>query len=186
MALFAPEIVLYIAYAQYTEAPHLIGKLNQLRCDSDKVNSSQDEDPENAIHTTAPEAPVQTGATKSTAKYDLRYGFFIVMGGCATKNVEEISSRITRATITPKGAIKLAKEGFFIDVSRNTISDKSSANSFGKGLVCIQVLWFVVQCIARAIASYPLVLIEIHTMVHVACAIMMYILWWEVSNDYLL
>lgn len=54
----------------------------------------------------------------------------------------------------------------------------------GKCLVCMQVVWFVIQCVARAAAKYPLILVEIHTIVHVVCALSMYILWWKVSLIY--
>lgn len=58
--------------------------------------------------------------------------------------------------------------------------DKSKANVLGKVLICVQIIWFAIQVITRLVAGYPLTLIELHTVVHVLCALMMYILWWEV------
>ncbi len=46
-----------------------------------------------------------------------------------------------------------------------------------KALVVVQVLWLVGQAIERKVAGFPLTLLEIHTMVHVACAVIMYGLW---------
>lgn len=111
--------------------------------------------------------------------FDLRYGFYATMGGF-TVDVEKLHNKLSRVTLTPKGVISLAKQGFFLDVSPETISDKSKANIITKALICIQVLWMVIQCLARKAAGYPLALLEIHTMVHVFCALMLYILWWEV------
>ena len=83
--------------------------------------------------------------------------------------------------LTPDAMIQFAREGVFPHISHGMISDKSKANLLGKGLICIQVIWFLIQCIARAAAGYPLTLLEVHTMVHVVCALLMYALWWEVS-----
>ena len=179
MALFAPEIVLYTAYSQYVEARDLVKELNRIRFGEE--NGSSDDTEKGISSANGPRSGA--GALDATERYGLRYGFFIVMGGCITRDVENLSDQHTNTTITPKGAIALAREGLFIDISPETISDKSKANLIGKSLVCTQALWFAVQCIARAISSYPLVLIEVHTMVHVVCAITMYMLWWEVSND---
>ena len=170
MALFAPEIVLYTAYTQYSEARKLVKELNRIRFGDRDGPLTRDLE-KGTSNGNLSETPVRFG---------LRYGFFVVMGGCITKNVEKISDRYTQATVTSKGAIALARNGIFIDIPSETISDKSKANLFGKGLVCIQATWFIIQCVARVTASYPLVLIELHTMVHVACALVMYILWWEV------
>ena len=107
------------------------------------------------------------------------------MGGITTPDVTKISDDVKGPiTLTPGAVIEFARKGVFFDISRDTISDKSKSNLLGKGLVCMQVIWFLVQCIARAAAGYPLTLLEVHTMVHVACALLMYALWWEVSLEY--
>lgn len=114
--------------------------------------------------------------------FPLRYGFFVVMGGISTPSVTEITDDPNPPrTLGPCAIIFFARRGFFFDVSSDEIMDKSKANMMGKALICLQVLWFAIQTIARAVAGYPLTLLEIHTMVHVLCALAMYILWWEVS-----
>ena len=104
------------------------------------------------------------------------------MGGIATHDVAKISDSVNGPLVlTPEAVIYFARGGVFFEISRGMISDKSKANLLGKGLVCIQVIWFLIQCITRAAAGYPLALLEVHTMVHVICALSMYALWWEVS-----
>jgi hypothetical protein len=49
-----------------------------------------------------------------------------------------------------------------------------------KIIVVGQVLWMVLQCIARTAYHLPLSLLEIHTMFHVACALLLYICWFKV------
>ena len=75
-----------------------------------------------------------------------------------------------------------------------------------KGLVCFQVTWMVVQvqhnvpftwqtlegfnqlyqqAIARKASGYPLALLELHTLVHVLCALIMYSLWIKVDLTFI-
>ncbi|KAI2777361.1 hypothetical protein F4815DRAFT_481826 [Daldinia loculata] len=41
----------------------------------------------------------------------------------------------------------------------------------------------VIQCISRKAYRLPLTLLEIHTMVHVVCAFILYICWFEVCKS---
>jgi hypothetical protein len=113
--------------------------------------------------------------------FSLAYCFFVVMGGfvIATQDIDPAQSR---STITAEGILSLAREGQFISIDESHISDRSKADIFAKGLVCFQVLWMLVQCIARKSAGYPLTLLELHTFVHVCCALGMYVLWFKVSS----
>ena len=186
LALFAPEIVLYTAFKQFAEARVLVKELNQLRFGNGNGDSTRDPAKDmhdtNATNSSIHVPSASSEVSDSIPRYDLRFGFFIVMGGCITKDVAQISDKYTYCSITPEAAIVFARQGLYFDLSPGKIADKSKANLFGKGLVCAQVIWFVTQCIARAIASYPLVLIEVHTMVHVVCALAIYVLWWNVSD----
>ena len=113
--------------------------------------------------------------------FDLRYGFWVVMGGFVV-DTSKIHDTYPRLTLTPQGVVLLAREGLFLEVPGETFAGRSKANILAKSLVVIQVSWMFVQCIARKAADYPLALLEIHTMVHVLCALGIYCLWWHVSN----
>jgi hypothetical protein len=78
--------------------------------------------------------------------------------------------------------IWLVERGHWIPISKKNIDDKSKADYFQKLLVLIQVMWMVVQCIMRKIKSLPLSLLEIHTMVHVSCAVFLYLCWFKVRS----
>ena len=103
------------------------------------------------------------------------------MGGFAY-DVGNLQDSFHLVTLTPRGIITLARQGQFVDIRTKDIKDKSKADIFTKSLVCVQVSWMVIQCIARKAAGYPLTLLEIHTMVHVICALTIYMLWWRVSS----
>lgn len=112
---------------------------------------------------------------------DLRYAFYVTMGGFAY-DLKDISDGFSPVTLSPQGMIFLARQGHFVDISPEDIGDRSKAGIFTKSLICVQVSWMVIQCIARKAAGYPLTLLEIHTMVHVVCALTLYVLWWKVSS----
>jgi hypothetical protein len=80
----------------------------------------------------------------------------------------------------PAAIIWLAERGYWIRIRKENIDDKSKANTIQKALVLLQVSWMVCQCIARRICNLPLSLLEIHTVVHVACAVFLYACWFAV------
>ena len=115
-------------------------------------------------------------------RYSLRYGYFVTMGGFVV-DVSHLHNTLSRLTISPKGIAFLAKHGHFVKISDEAIKDKSKADWLAKSLVCIQVGWMLVQTVSRRIVGYPITLVEIHTLVHVACAIGMYGLWFQKPLD---
>ncbi len=105
------------------------------------------------------------------------YAQYAVMGGFAA-DIQHIHNAITeRVTVTANGILFLARHGHFCRIKKDDIQDKSKADILAKGLVCVQVLWVAGQAIERKVAGYPITLIEVHTLVHVVCAIIMYTLW---------
>ena len=104
------------------------------------------------------------------------------MGGFIV-DVSHLHNNLSRLTISPKGVAFLAKHGHFIKISDAVIRDKSKADNLAKALVCIQVSWILVQTVSRRIVGYPITLLEVHTLVHVACAIAMYGLWFQKPLD---
>jgi hypothetical protein len=113
--------------------------------------------------------------------FDLSYGFWVVMGGFVvdTSSIHEDEHRMT---LTPKGVKLLAERGYFLDMDKSQIEDRSKANILAKSLVCAQVTWMALQCITRKAAGFPLTILEIHTMAHVVCALCILVFWLHVSN----
>lgn len=157
LALLAPEIVLYCAFHQYSEAIGLISSLNKLRRESGK------------------------GRQQAPQDFEIQYGFFVVMGGLRI-STSAVSKTENTMGLTPAGILELARQGYFICIAPEDIEDKSKASLLQKGLVVFQVLWMAIQCVARRIYGLPLTLVEIHTMVHVVCALLMYTFWFNVCN----
>ena len=161
--LLAPELVLCTAVFQFRAARSLCKDLNKLREKKRKGSNASN----------APRLPQED--------FDLYYGYWVVMGGFVV-DVSDIHDTETRVPLNPKGVEFLAKAGHFFEMSKNRIADRSKTNVLAQSLVCIQVTWMLVQCIARKSAGYLLTLLEIHTMVHVVCALLIYTFWWRVSD----
>ena len=64
-------------------------------------------------------------------------------------------------------------------ISKQDIEDKSKADGLAKTLVCVQALWFCVQCVSRIAQKLPITLLELNTFAHSLCALSVYILWWH-------
>lgn len=101
-------------------------------------------------------------------------------------DVSDIHDIHSLLTLQPLGIIELAKKGYFLEISEKAIKDKSKADILAKLLVCVQVVWMVIQCIGRKVEGLPISLLEIHVLVHVACALCMYALWIKVSLHFAL
>jgi hypothetical protein len=86
-----------------------------------------------------------------------------------------------RLRLTPEGVLQLAEDGHFLEIPRSKIDDKSKADTISKILVMTQVAWMAMQCITRKAYGLPLTLLEVHTMVHVVCAVLLFVLWIDVG-----
>ena len=98
-------------------------------------------------------------------------------------DITDIHDNVTRATLIPASVLSLAEEGHFIDISDQDIQDKSKADILAKSLVILQVTWICLQCISQKVAGFPLTPLEIHTLVHAACATVMFALWFRKPLD---
>lgn len=104
------------------------------------------------------------------------------MGGFCT-DVGFMHNTWTRVTVETEAILFLAVNGHFVDIRDDSIRDKSKADLLAKGLVLFQVLWLVGQAIERKATGYPITLLELHTLVHVACAVCMFSLWFYKPFD---
>lgn len=110
------------------------------------------------------------------------YGFLVVMGGFVA-DMSHLHNKLSRLTIYPKGIASLARDGHFINIRDAAIKDKSKANTLAKGFVCTQVILMLAQTVGRRVVGYPITLVEVHTLIHVGCAIALYGLWFQKPLD---
>ncbi|KAL9586852.1 MAG: hypothetical protein Q9203_003718 [Teloschistes exilis] len=162
LGLFAPELVAYVAWQQRQEAA-------KLSVEIDKIYHSRQSDDQRRRH----------------PRWGLVHGFFALMGGFCfdVTNAQNrfLPGDITRASLTPDGLRFLVQHepNRLPRVTIEEIKDKSKADGLKKTLVCAQSLWFCVQCIARASKSLPVSLLELNTLGHALCTLVIYLLWWH-------
>ena len=141
------------------------------------------------------------------------HGFYAIMGGLAFRipaNLPQSKKFLPSDAeellfLTDKGVEAITRgwceRDILPNLSKEEIKSKSKANGLAKALVCVQALWFIVQCLTRRMfmelfaqtrirESYPddlslvtqrmpISLLELNTLGHAVCALLIYLLWWE-------
>ncbi|KAL2070169.1 hypothetical protein VTL71DRAFT_13195 [Oculimacula yallundae] len=161
IAIFGPEIVVYAAFEQWFLARKFLREL--------KVIADESKDPDfRKWYDGDPKNP----------PFNMAYAHYVLMGGLVSK-IEDIHNTLKKMTFHTSGILCLARHGYFCRLTRSDIIDKSKADSLAKSLVYIQVLWVVGQAVERKLSGFPITILEIHTIVHVICALFMYLLWFQ-------
>ena len=138
----------------------------------------------------------------SLARLSMTHGFFMIMGGfhlfergsITTSNNDQFISQEDDIPLYPLAARDLYRNDSLsfrttvrtdIDFSSFTvpteaeIKDKGKSDWLAKSLVLLQTLWFVMQCIARAIKHLPVTHLEIVTLAYAAMNFVIYVFWWN-------
>ena len=119
----------------------------------------------------------------------MTHSFYATMGGFAfdTSGAEPnfLPNHRSRLCISVSGLTVIAKKapGLIPSISEKQIKDKSKADSLAKLIVCLQALWFCVQCITRVTQHKAISLLELNTFAHAFCALLIYALWWHKPQD---
>ncbi|KAJ8586729.1 hypothetical protein M405DRAFT_822859 [Rhizopogon salebrosus TDB-379] len=108
------------------------------------------------------------------------HSFFVLMGGFMLYVNDE-----PYHTLSPDNLLKMAKSGS-IDVpklSAMQIRDKSKGNMISKGLVILQVAWFVLQLISRKIYHLETTQLEAGALAFAVLSFIAYTMWWNKPLD---
>ena len=103
---------------------------------------------------------------------------FDIEENCAAER-DTFTAKHSRLTLTPRGMALLARCGFLPKISKEDIVDKSKADNLSKMISVVQALWMLAQIVGRLIVDLPVTLLEVNTLAHVICALIIYILWWD-------
>jgi hypothetical protein len=68
-------------------------------------------------------------------------------------------------------------------ITEAEIKDRSKGNIVSKGLVVLQVGWFVLQCIARGKQGLPIAELELVTIAFAVVSFAMFLMWWHKPLD---
>ncbi|KAG2035036.1 hypothetical protein BDR03DRAFT_923490 [Suillus americanus] len=108
------------------------------------------------------------------------HSFFVLMGGFMLYVDEK-----PYCPLQPDHMLKLIREGC-IDapmLTANEINDKSKGNVISKGLVVLQVTWFVMQFITRIIYHLRITQLEVGTFIFAVFSFLTYAMWWNKPLD---
>ena len=97
---------------------------------------------------------------------------------CAAEH-DTFTPKYPRLTLTPRGMALLARCGYLPKISKEDILDKNKSDNLSKMISIVQALWMLAQIIGRLIVDLPVTLLEVNTLAHIMCAIIIYILWWD-------
>ncbi|KAG1836388.1 hypothetical protein DFJ58DRAFT_171837 [Suillus subalutaceus] len=208
MALIAPELIVTWAMRQWISACRVTRQFKE----SGFFKVSQQSENHRSIAATAeqyvedhdrtrlllahPEAP--TPETRALAKpfkklfkayvseqsedytWTQTHSFFVLMGGFMLY----VDGKPYH-TLQPDEVLKLIRAGC-IDaptLTANRIHDKSKGNAISKGLVMLQVAWFIMQLITRAIYHLETTQLEVGTLAFAVLNFLTYAVWWNKPLD---
>ncbi|TGO58084.1 hypothetical protein BOTNAR_0188g00170 [Botryotinia narcissicola] len=167
IALLAPEIVAYTAFEQYYLCRKFLKKL---------VSQEEEKVGYPSIYEKYSTDTTQTSNATAKPNFDMVYAHYTMMGGFAA-DVSHLHNVLKTVTFTTDGILFLSSVGLAPHVDKQEIEDKSKSDLLGKMLAFLQGIWSIGQAIERKCSGYPTTMLDVHTIVHVVCALALYILW---------
>lgn len=70
-----------------------------------------------------------------------------------------------------------------IKIKISDVRDKGKSSVLAKLIICGQVAWMVLQLLGRRVSRLPMTLLELHTLIHIMIAVIMFWLWWYKPLD---
>ena len=102
------------------------------------------------------------------------HGFYALMGGFVVK-IDET----TYLPISAKGILRLESRHdihtSIREIKFEDIIDKSKSDILAKCITCLQSLWLVMGCAARANQGLPITVLELATTGYVGCTVVSYV-----------
>ncbi|KAF2827183.1 hypothetical protein CC86DRAFT_381242 [Ophiobolus disseminans] len=106
------------------------------------------------------------------------HSHFALMGGYVfVTKTTTTTEQVHGATLTPIALRKLAEGApeLLPNIGQSDIEDKSKANRFAKFLICVQACWIIVQTAGRLASGLPISLLEMNTVLHAFCCLLIYL-----------
>ncbi|KAI0060050.1 hypothetical protein BV25DRAFT_1918163 [Artomyces pyxidatus] len=116
---------------------------------------------------------LEDGAGRLSGKWTIRHGFFIIMGGLHLYEGGE-----PRHPLSPIDVVGLVRAGSLVPPTEDEIKLLSQGDALSKGIAVLQILWFIIQYIARRAQGLPISQIEVMTLAYTTITVAMYAFWW--------
>ncbi|THV64358.1 hypothetical protein D6D28_09968 [Aureobasidium pullulans] len=202
LGLLAPEIVAWNAWEQYRTAsritqvvhkaypPALTSPWYQLFWASCKRVPrrwfSTGVDTRKCLDSQIPLSSLNPDTSAHRHPWTLTHGFYAVMGGFVIQAGDLGPSYGTGAFVLSERGINFLAETmpeWIPNIPESEILDKSKASTLTKTIVCLQALWFCIQCIARLSQGASISFLELNVLGHCLCAFATYAIWWKKPFD---
>ncbi|KAG1848971.1 hypothetical protein DFJ58DRAFT_889592 [Suillus subalutaceus] len=184
MALLGPEFVISWAAWQFLCARQVAKDFN----DAFDAQRSQPHEDCQVVWQGEPEILLlddisnssKSSSASSSARWTLTHGFFAWMGGFMLY----VDGK-PRATLTPDELLQFVRDGSveMPVITEADIEDRSKGDVLSKWVAILQLVWFIIQLIARYAQNLPVTLPEIDTLGIAALTCIAYGLWWKKPKD---
>lgn len=177
MTLFIPEVTISWAVMQFLSARDAAKKVNDAidaPCAHDR-RAIWDSDLAVILL-----GDIPNSSRSSRAGWTLVHGFFADMGGFVLYVDGE-----PRARLEPSELLRFVHEGSveMPTITEAEIEDRSKGDGISKCVAILQLVWFVIQLIARYAQGLPVTLLEIDTLGVATLACIVYGFWWKKPKD---
>ncbi|KIJ08170.1 hypothetical protein PAXINDRAFT_120512 [Paxillus involutus ATCC 200175] len=112
----------------------------------------------------------------SDQKWTRTHGFFALMGGFV---VQKDGEEKTVRTIRGLQCLKLKGGTIGVHPTRKQINDRSKSDGLGNVILVLQLLWFVLQVIARGSNHIAITLLEIDTLALAVLSLPLFFFWYS-------
>jgi hypothetical protein len=106
----------------------------------------------------------------------------VVNGGLIIKTTH-MHDTLERMTLKPAAICRLAEIGVFIDVSVAQIADVQNIDVLGRAVAVWQLTWLIITVLGRQARHLPISLLELNTVVNIAFAICLPLVWWHNAGN---
>ena len=174
IALLAPELMLFIALVEITEAYAMKEYMENLSMDSTLTSCF-------FLRMGGFCLRAPTGRCHQLRTEDIEYAIN------ASKTAAEIKDTSTASNTAVESKDALSHSTEWVQelkrIKENDIEDLAKSDSVTKFIACLQGLWVLTQAISRIHQHKALSLLEVTTSAYICCAVGIYAFWWKKPQD---
>ncbi|KIJ10404.1 hypothetical protein PAXINDRAFT_86139, partial [Paxillus involutus ATCC 200175] len=111
----------------------------------------------------------------SDEQWTRTHGFFALMGGFVIQDGPQ------QKTLRPCNDLQYLRDEIVVnpEIMKEEMSNKSKCDGLGNALLVVQLLWFILQVVARASNHLAITLLEINTLALAALSPPLFFFWWS-------
>jgi hypothetical protein len=124
---------------------------------------------------------VEDFAKSGYPQWTMRHAFLADMGGLVLQSPDFSPFPVDSKQLLYLIQKKYVSYPYHVDVG--TIWDKNKADGFARSITLVQITWFILQSIGRAIQQLPITTLELLTITFIFCTLPTFFLWYHKPLD---